>query len=273
MSAGSCISSSAEFGLTQQVGMCENCLEMEALFNQGIPASLYVNLLNNAGASRMDIEAVRTRLLDFILIGERKEAMDLLDDWASRYHWRATIVELLEPVLDEVGKRWSAEKISLAAGYMAGKIAEDVLLKAVQAEEAIPQIKGPVVIGNIEDDYHSLGRKLVTIFLRTAGWRVIDLGNDVRAEEFVDAAVANEANIIGVSAMMLTTAENIRNVRQEMDRRGLSGRIKLAVGGAVFKMRPELVVEVGGDGTVASAVDAPRLMAQLSGMEDAHDLA
>jgi methanogenic corrinoid protein MtbC1 len=73
--------------------------------------------------------------------------------------------------------------------------------------------------------------------------------------------------------MMLTTAENIRNVRQEMDRRGLSGRIKLAVGGAVFKMRPELVVEVGGDGTVASAVDAPRLMAQLSGMEDAHDLA
>jgi len=220
----------------------------------------------------MDIEVVRTQLLDFILIGERKEAMDLLEDWARRFHWRATIVELLEPVLDEIGKRWAAEKISLAAGYMAGKIAEDVLLKAVQAEEAVPQTKGPVVMGNIEDDYHSLGRKLVTIFLRTAGWRVIDLGNDVRAEEFVDAAVANEAKIIGVSAMMLTTAKNIRNVRHEIDSRGLSGSIKLAVGGAVFKMRPELVVEVGGDGTVASAVDAPRLMAQLIGMEDEHDL-
>jgi methylmalonyl-CoA mutase cobalamin-binding domain/chain len=127
-------------------------------------------------------------------------------------------------------------------------------------------------MGNIEDDYHSLGRKLVTIFLRTAGWRVIDLGNDVRAEEFVDAAVANEAKIIGVSAMMLTTAKNIRNVRHEIDSRGFSGSIKLAVGGAIFKMRPELVVEVGGDGTVASAVDAPRLMAQLTGMEDEHDL-
>ena len=220
----------------------------------------------------MDIEAVRARLLDFILNGERKEAMDLLDGWAHRFHWRATILELLEPVLDEIGKRWAAEKISLAAGYMAGKIAEDVFLKAVQANEAIPLTKGPVVIGNIEDDYHSLGRKLVTIFLRTAGWRVIDLGNDVRAEEFVDAAVMNGAKIIGVSAMMLTTAKNIRNVRREIDNRGLSGSIKLAVGGAVFKMRPELVADVGGDGTVASAVDAPRLMAELTGMEDKHDL-
>ena len=220
----------------------------------------------------MDIEVARTQLLDFILIGERKEAMDLLNDWAHRFHWRATIVELLEPVLHEIGKRWAAENISLAAGYMAGKIAEDVLLKAVQAEEAIPQTKGPVVIGNIEDDYHSLGRKLVTIFLRTAGWRVIDLGNDVRAEEFVEAAVANGAKIIGVSAMMLTTAKNICNVRHELDRRGLSGSFKLAVGGAVFKIRPELVAEVGGDGTAASAVDAPRLMAQLTGMEDEHDL-
>lgn len=94
------------------------------------------------------------------------------------------------------------KKISLAAGYLAGKIAEEVLLKAVQAEEALPQHKGPIVLGNVEDDYPSLGRKLVSIFLKTAGWRVIDLGNDVLAQVFIDAAVTNDAKIIAVSAMM-----------------------------------------------------------------------
>jgi methanogenic corrinoid protein MtbC1 len=213
----------------------------------------------------MDLELARKQLFDRILTGDRQGAAVLLDTWAQRHHWRNTITELLEPVLDEVGRCWSAEKISLAAGYLAGKIAEDVLLKAAAAEEAVPESRGPVVLGNVEDDYHSLGRKLVGIFLRTAGWRVIDLGNDVQAVNFVDAAVANEASVIGVSAMMLTTAENIGNVREELDRRGLSGRIKLAVGGAVFRIRPELVAEVGGDGTAASAVDAPRLMAELTG--------
>ena len=213
----------------------------------------------------MDIELARKQLFDRILTGDRQGAVTLLDQWAQRCHWRNTISELLEPVLDEVGRCWSAEKISLAAGYLAGKIAEDILLKAAEAEEAIRETKGIVVLGNVEDDYHSLGRKLVGIFLRTAGWRVIDLGNDVQAVDFVNAAEANEAAVIGVSAMMLTTAENIRRVREELDRRKLSGRIKLAVGGAVFRIRPELVAEVGGDGTAASAVDVPYLMAELTG--------
>jgi methanogenic corrinoid protein MtbC1 len=63
--------------------------------------------------------------------------------------------------------------------------------------------------------------------------------------------------------MMLTTAENIRAVRAELDARGLPGRIRLAVGGAVFKLRPELVREVGGDGSAPSAIQAPALFDRL----------
>ncbi|SHO47917.1 Methanogenic corrinoid protein MtbC1 [Desulfopila aestuarii DSM 18488] len=216
----------------------------------------------------MDIVSTREELLRHILAGNRQQAMVLLEDWAGRFHWRETIRHLLEPTLDEIGKLWMAEEISLAAGYMAGKIAEDVLLKAAQAEEVVPETLGPVVLGNVEDDYHSLGRKLVAIFLKTSGWKVIDLGNDVPAETFVDVAVKHQAKIIGVSAMMLTTAENILTIRKEIDRRGLTGKIKLAVGGAIFRIRPELVAELGGDGTASSAVDTPRLMAELSGLEN-----
>jgi methanogenic corrinoid protein MtbC1 len=63
--------------------------------------------------------------------------------------------------------------------------------------------------------------------------------------------------------MMFTTAKNITKVRKLMDERITPGAISLAVGGAVFKLRPELVSEVGGDGTADSAIEAPRLFEQL----------
>jgi methanogenic corrinoid protein MtbC1 len=118
-------------------------------------------------------------------------------------------------------------------------------------------------MGNTEDDYHVLGRSMVVSFLRIKGWKVVDLGCDVSARDFVDQAVKAGACVIGASAMMLTTARNIRGIREEIDRRGLADRIKLAVGGAVFRMRPELVVELGGEGTAANALDAPQLFEHL----------
>lgn len=211
----------------------------------------------------MTTEEARKILLAAILSGDRQKANDLIETWAGKTLYRRAIIEVLEPVLEEIGTLWSFEKISLAAGYLAGKIAEDTLLKALQGQETQPEIKGPVVIGNVEDDYHLMGRKFVGIFLRTAGWQVIDLGNDVLAEDFVRAAIDHDARIIGASAMMFTTAENIKKIREEIDRRGLTGKIMLAVGGAVFKIRPELVAEVGGDGTAANAVEAPKLFERL----------
>lgn len=216
----------------------------------------------------MDVEHTRSQLMSAILSGNRKDAIDVLDHWADQHGYRRTITELLEPVLETIGSLWVSEKISLAAGYLAGKVAEDILLKAHSHEQAIPETKGPVILGNVEDDYHSLGRKLVGIFLKTAGWRVIDLGNDVPSEAFVDAAVENDARVIAVSAMMFSTAKNIVHIRGELDQRGLHGRIKLAVGGAVFRIRPELVEDVGGDGTAVNAMTTPALIDRLWGETD-----
>jgi methanogenic corrinoid protein MtbC1 len=158
----------------------------------------------------------------------------------------------------------SPEGISLAQAYIAAKVAEDILDKIVSVHQ-ISQLKsrGPVVIGNIEDDFHALGRRMVGTFLRAEGWEVHDLGNDVPAVDLVDQAVVVGARVIGVSAMMRTTADNIRAVRTELDRRGLTGRIQLAVGGAVFVIRPELVQTVGGDGTARNALEAPALFEKL----------
>lgn len=203
------------------------------------------------------------RLLTIMLASDRSEATALLDAaLAAGVPPMQVISDILDPALVRLGNKWEQEILSLAQGFVAAKIAEDIMLRCMP-EHTIHTPKGVVVIGNIEDDFHSLGRRIVTLFLTAAGWEVHDLGNDVPAEQFIDKALEVGALVVAASAMMQTTALNIRKLRELIDRRGLQQRIKLAVGGAVFNWRPELVDEVGGDGTARNATGADELCMRL----------
>ncbi|PKK89001.1 MAG: corrinoid-binding protein [Candidatus Wallbacteria bacterium HGW-Wallbacteria-1] len=209
----------------------------------------------------------REQLLNLIVSAEREKANLLLGEIAVKLGYRAVIDTILQPVLIILGELWSREDITLAQGYVAGKIAEDTLDAAHCSADFRKTISSGsssvAVLGNIEDDFHAFGRKMVTTFLRLAGWTVHDLGCDVTAAEFVDRALETGARIIGVSSMIYTTAENIHKVRHEIDKRNLTGNLMLAVGGAVFNYRPQLVQQVGGDGTAYSAMEAPALFDAL----------
>jgi len=209
---------------------------------------------------------IQESVLAAIFDSNRTQAVALALAWAAQHGYPRLFTEVLDPVLVRIGADYeTGAAVSIAYGYIAAKVVEDVLAQAApQAGAATPPAQGTVILGNIEDDYHALGRKMVGAFLRAAGWEVRDLGNDVPAGAFVDAAVESGARVIGVSAMMQTTALNIAKVRAELDRRGLSGRIQLAVGGAIFVLRPDLVEEVGGDGTARNAFVVPALMTELA---------
>jgi methanogenic corrinoid protein MtbC1 len=210
---------------------------------------------------------IRDSLIAAFRRADRSGANQLLGCWAEKHGYERTFTEVLEPALLAVGDEWSISgSWTLAQTYVAAKVAEDVLGEIAARSElssADRPVKGPVVIGNIEDDFHSLGRRMVGIFLRTEGWIVNDLGNDVAPAAFVDEAVRVRARVVGASAMMLTTARNIGRLREELDERGLGGRIQLAVGGAVFLYRQGLAEEVGGDGTAPNALGASKLFADL----------
>lgn len=212
----------------------------------------------------MDIQQA---LIEKIRLADRQGAIALLDAWLAGHGYERLHAEILDPVLARIGEEWSSsETFSLAQVYVAAKVTEDVLLRIANRREQPPAgqpAKGPVVIGNIEEDFHSLGRRMVGTFLNVDGWTVHDLGNDVPATVFVDKAQEVGARVIGVSAMMMTTARLIKRVREEIDRRGLTGRMQLAVGGAVFRVCPGLAEEVGGDGTAPNALGAPGLFDHL----------
>ena len=214
-------------------------------------------------------DAQQDGIIKAIRYADRAGANLIIDTWAAERSYERAVIDLLTPALESFGELWASSggESSLAQGYVASKIAEDVLAKVLEERKRTntepPASKGPVVVGNVQDDFHPLGRKMISAFLRFSGWEVHDLGVDVSPEEFVDKAESLGAKVIGASAMMYSTAKNIRDLREEIDRRGLTGRVQLAVGGAVFKLRPELVKEFGGDGTAASALSASSLFDDL----------
>lgn len=209
---------------------------------------------------------VRQSLVALIRQADRTGANALLDLCSSRHGYEQVFKLVLEPALYTIGESISGEKYALAQAYVAAKVAEGMLSKAISpfdGNSATGPAKGHAVLGNAEGDFHALGRRMVATMLRANGWVIDDLGNDVPANEFVDKALESGARIIGVSAMTMSAAQAIRDVRREIGMRGLSGRMQLAVGGAVFVVMPTLLDEVGGDGTAPSMFEAPRLFERL----------
>lgn len=203
--------------------------------------------------------------MSYTLNSDLRQAVDYFKNLLNNGEDPNLLIQMvIDPVLRELGLMWGKGNASLAQTFVGSKITEEIYNLCLPAEsEGLQQKKGIVVIGNIEDDFHSLGRKIVASYLKVCGWELIDLGNDVPAEDFVETSIQNNFAIIAISAMMHTTALNIKKVRALIDEKGLKNKIMLAVGGAVFNWKPELVEEVGGDGTADNAILADTLLSDL----------
>lgn len=155
---------------------------------------------------------------------------------------------------------------NLAQHFMTAQIAAEVTEKMLEKFAHPPEIVGRVVIGTAAGDLHSLGKRIVMGCLKALMVEVVDLGVNVPAEKFVDAAVDRQADVIAVSAMMVHTAtgdNGARKVRQLLDERGLAGRIKLVVGGAPYRFDNDLYKIVGADGWAADGIAAGKMIVDL----------
>jgi len=136
------------------------------------------------------------------------------------------------------------------------------LLRPHLAKEGVP-LRGKVVIGTIKGDLHDIGKNLVGIMLKGAGFEVIDLGHDVAPEAFVDTAVREGAPLIGMSALLTTTMSRMKEVVALIESRGLSGQIKTIVGGA--PLSPDFAREIGADDYASDGATAVERVKALLG--------
>lgn len=122
--------------------------------------------------------------------------------------------------------------------------------------------RGVVVLGNAFEDYHDLGRRLVGIALRAAGFQVVDLGLSVSNERFVEAVREHDAQVVGVSSLLLHTAKWIPRLREDLRHAQLS-HVAIIAGGAPFLVDPHLRDRFHVDGVGRTPSDAVRLVRAL----------
>jgi len=90
---------------------------------------------------------------------------------------------------------------------------------------------GKVVIGTVAGDLHDIGKNLIVMMFRGAGLEVIDLGIDVQTEDFVEAVIEHQPDILALSAMLTTTLAMMTETIKELERRKLRNNVKIIVGG------------------------------------------
>jgi len=141
-------------------------------------------------------------------------------------------------------------EVLLSARAMTAGVA---ILKPKMIAEDVSS-RGKVVLGSVQGDLHDIGKNLVGIMLEGAGFEVVDLGIDVPPEKFIDAAIAEDASIIGLSSLLTTTMDIMKGVMNLVGERGLSDKVKVIVGGA--PLSEEFARSIGAQGYAYDAANA-----------------
>lgn len=178
--------------------------------------------------------------------GLKGEARNLTETLLAQMDELTIINTLLIPALDEVGLAFEQEKIFLpqlinAAG--AAGAAFDLLKERIAAAGTAPTSAGTILMATVFGDIHDIGKNIVKVILENYGYRVIDLGRDVPAEEIVKAAIEGDIRLIGLSALMTTTVPSMQQTIKLLRQSGHDA--KVFVGGAV--LTADYAEEIGAD--------------------------
>ena len=156
--------------------------------------------------------------------------------------------EILEnaliPAMANVGNRFSRKEIYVPQMLMAAKAMNSAMIHLkpffISGET---RRKGKFIIGTVTGDLHDIGKNLVAMMIEGGGWEVIDLGVDVSSEKFLKALDENPGAIVGLSALLTTTMENMKNIVTSIKEKHSTS--KILVGGA--PVTNEYCIKIGAD--------------------------
>ena len=200
-------------------------------------------------------------IAEALIRGDRDTVADLvqkaLDEGVDA---EAVLNEGLVAGMDVVGRKFRNNEFYVPEVLIAARAmnAGMELLEPILAE-AGAKPAGVVVLGTVKGDLHDIGKNLVAMMLKGGGFKVVDAGIDVAPERFVELAQQNDAQLIGLSALLTTTMTQMPNVVEALKEAGLD--IKVMIGGAPITQ--EYADEIGADGYAPDAASAVDLARQL----------
>jgi methanogenic corrinoid protein MtbC1 len=173
------------------------------------------------------------------------------------------VIPGIESMVNSISERLNT---SLAQHFMASQIASQITEEMLPRFAKTPEAVGRVVMGSAHGDFHALGKRIVIGCLKALMIEVADLGLNVAPHKFVDAAVSFDAQVIGISSMMVHTARGEQGclaVRALLKERGLEDQIRVAVGGAPYRYDPGLYKIVKADAWAEDGITAGKVITGL----------
>jgi corrinoid protein of di/trimethylamine methyltransferase len=173
------------------------------------------------------------------------------------------ITEGLTKGIQKVGELFASGEYflpELIIGADAMKTALDILEPAMVGGQT-REVAGVVVLGTVEGDLHEIGKTLVGTMLTANGFKVIDIGVDKTASEFIAAIQDSGADLVGASALLTTTMLQQRKLVEALEEAGIRDKVKVMVGGA--PVTESFAKEIGADGYAEDAISAIDLAFRL----------
>ena len=181
-----------------------------------------------------------------IMRGLPREAAALTAKALEEMDELETVERLLIPALDRVGERYERGEIFLPQLMKAASAAcagFDLIRTRIAKRGGSAVSKGKIVLATVRGDIHDIGKNIVRVVLENYGYTVVDLGRDVPPQTVVEAAIREDAKLVGLSALMTTTVKSMAETIEALRESGHDCRIM--VGGAV--LTEEYAAQIGAD--------------------------
>ncbi len=218
---------------------------------------------SGAMAVKTESLSLQDKVYQAVLKGNRKQIVELTQSCLdSGVKPKELLDETLLRAINDVGDLFDKGIYflpQLIAGAEAMKMAVEHI-EPLLLENKDTEPKATIVLATVEGDIHDIGKNLVVLMLKNYGFRVIDLGKDVSKEVIVETAIAENAKMIGLSALMTTTMQQMKLIIDYAKQKGCDARFM--VGGAVITQ--EYADEIGADGYAKDASEAVKVATRLT---------
>ena len=169
------------------------------------------------------------------------------------------VEEVMVPAMRKVGEKYKNQQVDIPGILSAARSVQKGfrIVKELKADYSEKEC-GTIILGTIEGDLHDVGKNLVAMMFRGAGFNVIDLGVDVSEKQFLRAVKENpEVSIVCISSLLSTTLQEMKQVVKALRKNDPKHKYKIMIGGgAVTK---ELAEKIGADGYTDNCVDAAEM--------------
>jgi 5-methyltetrahydrofolate--homocysteine methyltransferase len=206
------------------------------------------------------------KLQEALMAGKKNDVETLVDQaLAARIPTRQILNEGLIAGMEKLGMMFKNNEVFIPEVLVAARAMNAGLtkLEPYLIKDKI-EPKGLVVIGTVKGDLHDIGKNLVAMMLKGAGYKIIDLGADVAPDKFVEAARGNNADVVALSALLTTTMIQMKAIIQTLQNAGLA--VPVIVGGA--PLTQDYANQIGAKGYAPDAASAVDIVHRLIGKSD-----